>query len=114
MKIAIRMDVLRCETVDGVMKELAMFTPAYNLIASLRAESARVRGAMVDRAGFLDASRWLTDPESCDDPSRIAVNPARPDRIEPRVRKRRPERYPLMKEPRSALRNRLLGKDVAS
>lgn len=114
MKITMRMDVLRCKTVGGVMKELAMFTLAYNLIASVRTESARVQEVDVDRIGFLDAWRWLTNPEPCDDASRIVVNPTRPDRIEPRVRKRRPKQYPLMTEPRSLLRNRMLGKDVAA
>lgn len=114
MKITMRMDVLRCKTVDGVMKELAMFTLAYNLIASLRTESARVQGTTAERVGFLDAWRWLTNPEPCDDASQIMVNPARPDRIEPRVRKRRPKQYPLMKEPRSVLRNRMRGKEVAA
>ena len=32
MKITMKMDVLRCETVEGVLKELAMFALAYNLV----------------------------------------------------------------------------------
>jgi hypothetical protein len=36
------------------------------------------------------------------------VNPERPGRYEPRVRKRRPKQYPLMKKPRSVLRKGLL------
>ncbi|HUU94331.1 MAG TPA: hypothetical protein VM487_01210 [Phycisphaerae bacterium] len=34
--------------------------------------------------------------------------PDRPDRCEPRARKRRPKEYDLMNEPRDVLRSRLL------
>ena len=44
----------------------------------------------------------------------ILINPSRPDRVEPRVRKRRPKQFPLMKEPRKVLRNRLMGKKDAA
>jgi len=114
MKISMKMDVLRCRTVDGVMKELAMFTLAYNLIASVRVEAARVRAVALNRIGFVDAIRWLTNPQGGGDAGQILINPSRPDRVEPRVRKRRPKQYPLMKEPRKILRNRLLGKEVAA
>lgn len=50
----------------------------------------------------------------CVDVSRIRINPSRADRVEPRVRKRRPKQFPLMKEPRAVLRKRLMGKEVAA
>jgi hypothetical protein len=34
IKISMKMDVLRCETVEGVLKELAVFCLAYNLVRS--------------------------------------------------------------------------------
>ena len=114
MKISMKMDVLRCRTVDGVMKELAMFTLAYNLIASVRMESAARRSVAVDRVGFVDAIRWLTSPRPGGDAGQILINPSRPNRVEPRVRKRRPKQFPLMKEPRKVLRNRLMGKADAA
>ena len=114
MKITLKMDVLKCKTVDGVMKELTMYAIAYNLIRSVMAESARVQSVAEDRVGFVDALRWLIGPGTGGDWSRIAINPRRPDRVEPRVRKRRPKQFPLMKEPRSVLRNRLTGKEVAA
>ena len=114
MKITMKMDVLKCRTVDGVLKELTMYAIAYNLIRSVMAESARVQGVAVERVGFMDALRWLIGPGWDVDVSRIQVNPSRPDRIEPRVRKRRPKQFPLMKEPRTVLRNRLMGKEVAA
>ena len=44
----------------------------------------------------------------------LVVNPARPGRSEPRVRKRRPKQYPLMKRPRAELRKLLRDKDLAA
>lgn len=114
MKITMKMDVLKCRTVDGVLKELTMYAIAYNLIRSVMSESARCQGVAVDRIGFVDALRWLIGAGWDVDVSRIQVNPSRADRIEPRVRKRRPKQYPLMKEPRAVLRNRLMGKEVAA
>ena len=114
MKITMNIDVLKCKTVDGVLKELTMYAIAYNLIRSVMAQSAVVQGVAVDRVGFVDALRWLLGPGGDVEVSRIAINPSRPDRIDPRVRKRRPKQYPLMKEPRTVLRNRLMGKEVAA
>ena len=109
-----KMDILKCKTVDGIMKELTMFAIAYNLIRSVMVASERVQNESVDRVGFLDALRWLLGPEMGGDVSRILINPSRPDRVEPRVRKRRPKQYPLMKKPRTELRNALLGKKFAA
>lgn len=113
IKITMKMDILKCKSVDGVLKELTVFAIAYNLIRSVMAESARVQDVAVDRVGFLDALRWLIAPGPGGDVSQILINPSRPDRVEPRVRKRRPKQYPVMKLPRAELRKRLLAKDVA-
>ncbi len=106
MKISMKMDVLRCETVDGVLKELAMFGLAYNLVRSVMGESARLQGVDPDRIGLVDAVRWLIGLEEAD-LSVLVVNPARPGRVEPRVKKRRPKQYSLMTKPRSELRKLL-------
>jgi hypothetical protein len=44
----------------------------------------------------------------------LVVNPLRPGRYEPRVRKRRPKQYPVMKKPRAELRKLLREKDLAA
>jgi hypothetical protein len=108
IKTTMKMDVLRCKTVEGVMKELAVFALAYNLVRSVTFESARRLGVAVERLGFLDALRWLTNPIPGGRLSDILINPLRPDRVEPRVIKRRMKKFPLMQEPRAVLRNRLL------
>ena len=114
IKITMKMDVLKCKTVEGVLKELTMFAIAYNLIRSVMVASAGVQKVKVDRVGFLDALRWLIEPGPGGDIGQILINPNRPDRVEPRVRKRRPKQFPLMKLPRAELRKRLLEKHIAA
>ena len=114
IKITMKMDILHCKTVDGVMKELAMFALVYNLVISVMVESAGIQNVSVDRVSFIDALRWLTHPKPDADPRDILVNPLRPNRVEPRVIKRRMKKYSLMKEPRSVLRKRLLRQEVAA
>ena len=111
IKITMKMDILHCKTADGVMKELAVFALAYNLVISVMIESSRLQKVSVERIGFLDALRWLRHPMPGGDAGDILVNPRRGNRVEPRVIKRRMKEYPLMKEPRSVLRKRLLGND---
>ena len=114
IKITMKMDILKCKTVDGVLKELTMFAIAYNLIRSVMVESARAQRVAEDRVGFVDAIRWLIAPGLGGDIGQILINPSRADRVEPRVRKRRPKQYPVMKKTRAELRAGLLGKEVAA
>jgi Transposase DDE domain len=107
IKITMKMDVLRCETVDGILKELAMFALAYNLVRSVMVESARAQGVEPDRIGLLDTLRWLIGQEGGEDLSVLVVNPSRRGRVEPRVVKRRPKQYMRMTKPRADLRKQL-------
>jgi hypothetical protein len=106
VKISMKMDVLRCETVEGVLKELAVFCLAYNLVRSAMAESARLRGVAADRVSLVDAVRWLIGAEEAD-VTVLVINPSRRGRVEPRVVKRRPKQYMRMTKPRSELRKQL-------
>ena len=47
-----KMDVLRCETVAGVSKELLMYALAYNLVRLVMLEASRRQGVAVDRNQF--------------------------------------------------------------
>lgn len=107
IKIGMRMDVLRCGTVAGVLKELAVFCLAYNLVRSVMLESARARGVDPDRVGLVDAVRWLIGTEGGDAPPPLVVNPPPRGRVEPRVVKRRPKQYMRMTKPRAELRKLL-------
>lgn len=106
IKTTMKMDVLKCKSVDGVLKELAMFCLAYNLVRSVTAESAALQGLSPERISFVDALRWLIGVEPTD-LSKLVVNPARRGRVEPRVVKRRPKPYRRMTKPRGTLRKEL-------
>ncbi len=113
LKITMNMDVLRCETVEGVLKELAVFALAYNLVRSVMVESAAAQGVEVDRISLVDTVRWLLGEEGVS-AAALHVNPARPGRFEPRVVKRRPKQYRLMTRPRAVLRKELLAQGDAA
>jgi hypothetical protein len=113
VKQTMKMDVLRCKSVDGVLKELTVYAMVYNLVRLVTAEAARRQGVAAERISFVDALRWLLDSKAGDELLPLKVNPDRTGRVEPRVRKRRPKQFPLMKKPRSELRKQLMSKEVA-
>jgi hypothetical protein len=108
------MEVLRCETVAGVNKELLMFALVYNLVRLVMLEASRRQAVPVDRISFVDALRWLTEARPGVELPNLVVNPDREGRAEPRVLKRRPKQYDLMTKPRSELRNSQLEQGLAA
>ena len=107
LKTTMKMDVLRCRTEAGVRKELAVFCLVYNLVRAVMLEAARRQEVAVSRVSFADAYRWLRHARPGDTLPPLIVNPRRPDRLEPRCKKRRPKQYDLMNRPRDALRKLL-------
>jgi hypothetical protein len=107
LKITLRMDVLKCRTVAGVEKEAVMFVLVYNLVRMVMHAAARRQQVPPARISFLDTLRWLLSATPDSRLPELIVNPCRPHRCEPRVRKRRPKQYPVMKRPRSELRKAL-------
>lgn len=114
LKTTMKMDVLRCETVRGVTKELTMFLLVYNLVRMTMLEAARQQEVPVERISFVDALRWLATAEPGDPLKALVLNRLRPGRIEPRVQKRRPKSYDLMNKPRAELRQRLTAQAVTA
>jgi hypothetical protein len=114
LKTTMKMDVLHCETVAGVSKELLMFALTYNLVRLVMLEAAGRQKVAVDRISFIDALRWLMESRAGASLPRLVVNRDRAGRAEPRVRKRRPKSYPLMTRPRSELREKLLEQKEAA
>lgn len=114
LKRTLGLDVLQCETEAGVRKGLMAFALVYNLVRVVMAEAARRQGEPIDRISFVDALRWLCHADVDSPLPPLVVNPARPGRVEPRVRKRRPKEFPVMKRPRDELRKRLLQNTVAA
>jgi hypothetical protein len=114
LKTTMGMDVLRCQTLDGVVKEMTIYALVYNLVRLVMLKAAEEQHRDVSLISFVDALRWLA--QACHElpPLRLVIHPTRPIRHEPRVRKRRPKQYPLMKKPRDQLRKQLGTKRVAA
>jgi hypothetical protein len=106
------MEVLHCKTVPGVLKELTVFAMVYNLVRMVMWHSAILQHLGVERISFLDALRWLNAPSTGRPLRALIVNPIRPHRVEPRVKKRRPKSFPLMIKPRQELRQQLLPQEL--
>jgi hypothetical protein len=113
LKTTMGMDVLKCETVEGILKELTVCVMVYNLIRVVMLEAAGRQGREVERVSFVDALRWLAEPDGNGRLPRLVVNPARPGRVEPRVVKRRSKKYMWMTRTRSEWHKRLMGQAVA-
>jgi hypothetical protein len=114
LKTTMGLEVLSCKTYEGVIKELIVFCLVYNLVRVVMLEAARRQGVEPDRISFVDTLRWLTTARSGDELPRLVVNPKRPNRVDPRVIKRRPKNYPWMSQPRPVLRKRLLEQQLAA
>jgi hypothetical protein len=116
IKIVLGMDMLRCKTPEMVRKEIWMTLLGYNVIRALMAAASEEHGrdprqvsfkgalqtlqeyAVGLREGTPEQRRWLWTVLL----SSIAGDAVghRPDRVEPRARKRRPKQYPLLTMPR--------------
>ena len=114
LKTTMGMEVLHCQSVDGVLKELHMFAIAYNLVRLVMLEASQRQEVPVDRISFVDALRWLRDAKADTILTPLVVNPSRPNRLEPRVTKRRKKPYNLMNKPRHKLRKALSRKKAAA
>lgn len=114
LKTTMQMDVLRCQTVRGIEKELTMFLLVYNLVRMTILEAARRQSVPPERISFVDALRWLATARPGDELPQLVLNPLRPGRQEPRVRKRRPKQFPLMKKPRARLRQELAAQSLGA
>jgi hypothetical protein len=119
LKTQLRMEVLRGETPDVVRKELLMHLTAYNLIRLIMWEAAQRHGRNLHRLSFTATMHrlWNAMPLLLLGTTATTVHanavldtllasiaadivPNRPDRVEPRRKKRRPKPYSLLLKPR--------------
>jgi hypothetical protein len=112
LKTTMQLDVLHCQTVPGVLKELTILAIVDNLVRLVMCRSAGLQQIEVERISFRDALRWLSAPSTEIPLGALLVNPTRPHRVEPRVKKRRPKPFPLMITPRHALRQQLVQQEL--
>jgi IS4 transposase len=120
LKCVLQMDRLRCKTPHRVRNEFHMHLLAYNLIRQVMAVAAARSGVEPWTVSFKGTLRTLgqllplletkvATSVWCDTLlAAIAAHVVgnRPDRFEPRARKRRPKKYKLMNEPRSNYKRR--------
>jgi hypothetical protein len=84
-----------------------LFDLVYNLVRVVMLKAAKRQRVQPHRLSFIDALRWLQPSKPDRSLPDLVVNPQRPNRVEPRVIKRRKKQYPYMKKPRAQLRKRL-------
>lgn len=124
LKAAMGMDVLRCKSPDMVQKEIAVYLLTYNLVRwtmACAAQLAQVPARALSFAStrrliwtFAGHLRWGTYRDTAYLAATLlksiarCVLPRRPDRIEPRAKKRRPKPLPLLTLPRDQARARIL------
>ena len=127
LKRTLQMDVLRCKTPELVRKEIWTHVLAYNLIRTIMAQAATKHGIEPRTISFKGAVQTLEafqpviamqaehDPEFCKQVYQqileaIATHRVadRPDRFEPRLRKRRPKHYGFLRKPRGETKRELL------
>jgi hypothetical protein len=118
IKISMGMDVLRCKSPQMVRKEIVMHAIAYNCIRGVMQRAAAAYDAPLERLSFkgtVDALRQWADAihihhdrprkqaEMIEVLLRILAQDTvalRPDRVEPRAKKRRAKGYQLLTRPR--------------
>jgi len=103
LKTTMKMDRLKCRSVDGVAKELMIVVLVYNLVRAAMVLAADRQGVDANRVSFVDALRSLGSrcrPPAMDGPIDLVVNPVRPGRWHPRALKRRIKPYDLLNRPR--------------
>jgi len=118
LKITTGMDVLSCLTPQMNEKQLWVHLLAYNLIRLLMAQAASIAGLDPRDLSFKHTvqlwTEWVSRGLSVTkDGGRLFILIAqcrvgkRPGRIEPRMRKRRPKPYPLLKVSRAKARRKI-------
>ncbi len=123
IKTVMQMDVLRCKTPTMVEKEIAVHFLAYNLVRTVMAQAAAISDQRPRRLSFKAALQLLNAFEMNlrHAPHRVLAErcalllkalaqcrlPDRPNRVEPRLVKRRPRWTKWLQTPRPVLRARL-------
>ncbi|MDO8412202.1 MAG: hypothetical protein Q7S51_00275 [Gallionellaceae bacterium] len=121
IQATLEMDVLRCKSQAMVDKEIAVYFLAYNLVRWAMAKAAwladvlprslsfsgakRVLGAFADqlrRTAGDQVRAMIATVTACIATLRV---PYRPNRFEPRAKKRRPKKLPLLTMPRQVARD---------
>lgn len=104
LKRTMNMNVLRSKTAAGIERELWMFAIVYNAVRLVMLEAAAKQQQRVDRISFADALYWVRYGNVNEPLPEMAIVPYRPNRIEPRLKKRRNDHYGVLTKPREQMR----------
>ena len=123
LKATMNMDVLRCMSPAMVTKEIAVYLLTYNLVRWAMARAAQLAQVSARALGFAGARRLICTfaghlrRRTYSDTDYLAATllksigrcklPKRPDRVEPRAKKRRPKPLPLLTIPRQVAREQI-------
>lgn len=123
IKAVMQMDVLRCQSPEMVIKEIAAHLLAYNLIRAVMAQAAYLanvvprqlsfKGTLQVLNAFEQNLRHCLQRDSATQHMQVLTAiaqmklPYRPGRVEPRAIKRRPTQHKLLTKPRNVLRERI-------
>jgi hypothetical protein len=107
LKTTLGMRKVKCQTPDGVRKELVVFCLVYNLIHHTMCTAAALLKVDPSRISFIDTVRFLLSAAPGEPMPKLVVNPLRPGRHEPRVIKDRQDSFNVMTKPRKELRKQL-------
>lgn len=107
LKTTMGMEILHCKTAEGVQKEMWVFLLIYNLVRTVMLAAAKRQKVAVSRISFASALHWMRCAREGDGLARLALVPDRPNRMEPRVIKRRPKEFDRMVRPRDKMRREL-------
>lgn len=108
LKTTMNMSVLKCVSLEGIKKELLMYMIVYNRIRMEMLEAGDAQEVDAMRISFVDAMRRLAVRlVGLPGVAKLIVNPSRPGRCEPRVKRRRAKSYKLMTKPRDVLKKAL-------
>jgi hypothetical protein len=126
LKVTLGLDVLRCKTPAMVRKEVWARLVAYNLIRAVLARAAldldcpprelSFKGGLQAVRAFAERLLGATGSTAAQLYEWLLIVIGshqvgdRPDRVEPRKRKRRPKHYPLLTQPRADARAALMAK----
>jgi len=124
IKTSLRLDDLRGKTPETIHREICVHWLAYNLIRKVMAQAALSQGRLPRELSFASAlaavtgawalasvanasmlSRYAKAQHRCIAWSRVGH---RPNRVEPRAVKRRPQPHRLLNQPRAEARAKLL------
>jgi hypothetical protein len=120
IKTTLGMEQLSCQTPEMAIKEVWVYLLAYNLIRLMMAQAALLAHRLPRELSFKHTVQiWIAWTQYAhrfdhhDKLDRLFILIAqqrvgdRPDRIEPRARKRRPKPYPLLTQPRAIMREHI-------